>query len=144
VLGTERAKEYIEIINSDLFESKLLVGVKEGSMVPHDPESQRGEALELWKTKGIDPITFFDRLEFPNPRESAKNLYLWQADPIRLFPDLMQEQQQQEAATAEEEAAQQQMTAEQQQVEAQEKAQREQQNKLEQIEFTNQMKQPVL
>jgi hypothetical protein len=96
VLGKEKAREYISIVNSE-FSSKLLVGVKEGSMIPHDPVNKRSEAVELWKDNGIDPITFFDRLEFPNPREAAKNLYLWNADPIRLFPDLLEEQQQQMA-----------------------------------------------
>lgn len=94
VLGKERALEYITLVNSE-FTSKLSIGVKEGSMVPHDPASQRGEALELWAQNGIDPITFFDRLEFPNPREAAKNLYLWMSDPVALFPDLQAQQQQQ-------------------------------------------------
>lgn len=93
VLGAERAQEYISLVNSD-FTSKVMVGVKEGSMIPTDPASQRGEALELWAANGIDPITFFDRLEFPNPRESAKNLYLWMSDPIALFPDLQAQQAQ--------------------------------------------------
>lgn len=96
VIGEERAKEYIQLTN-DEFIKDLTVGVKEGSMVPHDPASKREEAIELWKDHGIDPITFFDRLEFPNPRETAKALYLWNADPIQLFPDLLQQQQQQQA-----------------------------------------------
>ena len=95
VLGKERAQEYITLQSSD-FVSDLTIGVKEGSMIPHDPISQRGEALELWKTNGIDPISFFERLEFPNPRESAKNLYLWQTDPVQLFPELAQQRAQQE------------------------------------------------
>lgn len=100
VLGQERAKEYITLVNTD-FTSDLSIGVKEGSMIPHDPASQRGEALELWAQNGIDPITFFDRLEFPNPRESAKNLYLWMSDPVALFPDLQAEQMQQQAVEQE-------------------------------------------
>lgn len=94
VLGAERAQEYIQLVNTE-FTSKLLVGVKEGSMVPTDPVNQRAEAVELWTQNALDPITFFDRLEFPNPRETAKQLYLWQADPIALFPDLQAAQQQQ-------------------------------------------------
>lgn len=94
VLGAERAQEYVSLVNSE-FTSKLTIGVKEGSMIPHDPASQRGEALELWAQQGIDPISFFDRLEFPNPRESAKNLYLWMSDPVQLFPDLLAQQQEQ-------------------------------------------------
>mgnify|MGYP001602972517 CR=1 FL=1 len=96
VLGKERTQEYISLINTEL-NGKLLIGVKEGSMVPHDPVSNRNEAMELWGQDGIDPITFFDRLEFPNPREAAKNLFLWKSNPIALFPDLMAEQQQQMA-----------------------------------------------
>ena len=93
VIGRERATEYISLINSD-FTTKLLVGVKDGSMIPHDPASERNEAVELMTTGNLDPITFFDKLEFPNPREAAKNLFLWKADPIQLFPDLVQAQQQ--------------------------------------------------
>ena len=92
VIGSERAKEYIELSNKEFY-CNLLVGVKEGSMIPHDPVTKRNEAMDLWATKGIDPITFFDRLEFPNPRESAKNLFLWLSDPIALFPDLAAQQQ---------------------------------------------------
>lgn len=108
VLGSERAKEYISLSSQDL-NTKLLIGVKEGSMIPHDPENQRMEAVALWEANALDPITFFDRLEFPNPRETAKQLYLWQADPIALFPDLVEEQQQklaeEQQMLAEQEAA---------------------------------------
>jgi len=140
VLGTERAKEYISLIN-DEFTSDLLVGVKEGSMIPHDPASQRGEAMELWAQNGIDPITFFDRLEFPNPRESAKNLYLWMSDPVALFPDLQAQQQQQQMLdqkimqTQEELAmAQQQQQGQAQHLQAQQAGAIQHQQKLEQID----------
>mgnify|MGYP001606123383 CR=1 FL=1 len=94
VLGKERSQEYISLVNTELT-GKLLVGVKEGSMVPHDPVTNRNEAMDLWSQDGIDPITFFDRLEFPNPREAAKNLFIWKSNPIALFPDLMAQQQEQ-------------------------------------------------
>lgn len=94
VLGKEKAQEYITLVNSE-FTSKLTVGVKEGSMIPHDPENKRMEAVELYKIGAMDPITLGERLEMPNPREFAKALYLWKADPIALFPDLQQAQQEQ-------------------------------------------------
>jgi hypothetical protein len=135
VLGQERAKEYISLTNTD-FVRRLTIGVKEGSMIPHDPESQRGEALDLWSKNGIDPITFFDRLEFPNPRESAKNLYLWMSDPVALFPDL-QEQQMQEQMLE-------QQIAEEEQALQQEKGAKDgdmaHRQKLEQIAMQNQFK----
>ena len=114
VLGKERAGEYIQLVNSEFGRTKLLVSVKDGSMIPKDPMSQRNEAITLMQAGNMDPITFFDRLEFPNPRESAKQLYLWKANPIALFPDLMAQQQaemmaQQQAQQAQ---AQQQATVE--------------------------------
>jgi hypothetical protein len=120
VLGKERAQEYITLQSSDMT-SALVIGVKEGSMIPHDPASQRGEALELWRTNGIDPISFFEKLEFPNPRESAKNLYLWQSDPVQLFPELAQQaaakqqQEMQQAQMMEQQKAQQEQQAQEQQ-----------------------------
>ena len=95
VVGVERAKEFVEISKAD-FVADLTIGVKEGSMIPRDPLTQRNEAIDLWAAGALDPITFFDRLEFPNPREAAKNLFLWKSDPIMLFPDLAEQMQQQQ------------------------------------------------
>ena len=87
VLGTEDASETIMLHKSDL-NRKLLVSVKEGSMLPQDPLNKRNEAIDLWNAKALDPITLFDRLEFPNPKEMAKNLFLWMSNPAALFPDI--------------------------------------------------------
>ena len=132
VLGKERTQEYVQLTNTD-FTTKLLVSVKEGSMIPHDPVNKRNEAIELWVAQGIDPITFFDRLEFPNPREAAKSLFLWKAYPIALFPDLQQAQQQQMAMQQQQLVQEQQaQSAQQQQIQA-ERSDQEQKNKLQQI-----------
>jgi hypothetical protein len=143
VLGAERAQEYISLVNSE-FIGKLSIGVKEGSMIPHDPASQRGEALELWAQQGIDPITFFDRLEFPNPRESAKNLYLWMSDPVALFPDLqaqqqMQMQMEQQQMMGQDQNAQAQQMQQQAQIDAQQ-ADQGQIHKLQQIHLQGLLK----
>lgn len=95
ILGDDKAKEYIKLSQQD-FTSKVTVGVKDGSMIPVDPESKRQEAMQLWSQKAIDPITFFSRLGFSNPKESAKNLFLWLSDPIQLFPELAQQAAQQQ------------------------------------------------
>lgn len=136
VLGQEQASEHIAIQSSQLTE-KLMVSVKEGSMIPKDPLTKRNEAIDLWGQGALDPVTLFDRLEFPNPREAAKNLYLWKVDPIQLFPDLMAQQQ---AQMAEQQAQEQEMQAEQSEQDQQMRAE-EQDNKLEQIEFNNLTKQ---
>lgn len=137
VLGKERTQEYITLINTDFGTTKLTVGVKDGSMVPHDPVNKRNEALELWAAQGIDPITFFDRLEFPNPRESAKQLFLWKADPIALFPDLQAQQQQQMAQQQQQMANQQGQQVQQQQQAQSNQSNQDHQNKIEQLKVAN-------
>lgn len=79
-----------KIVNTELFGVPLIVSVKEGSLIPKDRLSQRNEAVDLWEAKAIDPITLFERLEFPDPYETAKALYLWQNNPGQLFPDVPQ------------------------------------------------------
>ncbi len=80
VIGAERAREWITIKNSDL-NRKLLVSVKEGSTIPKDPLTQRNEAIDLWGANAIDPITLYEKLDFPNPKEAAEKLVQWQTNP---------------------------------------------------------------
>jgi len=86
IVGQGNAVEYVVLKSAD-FTSKLSVSVKEGSMLPRDPLTRRNEAIDLWGTGGIDPVTFFERLDFPNPKEAAKNLYLWKSNPEALFQE---------------------------------------------------------
>lgn len=84
LMGPNKAAEYVKLKNSDL-NIKLSVSVKDGSMIPKDPVSQREEVVNLWDMKAIDPITFFEKLDFPDPKEAAKRLFLWMSFPISLF-----------------------------------------------------------
>ena len=93
VLGKERAVEYITIKNTDL-NRKFMVTIKEGSMLPKDTMAQRNEAIDLWSAGALDPITLFEKLDFPNPRESARQLFMWQTNPASLFPEIPQPIQQ--------------------------------------------------
>jgi len=92
VVGKDRATEYIKLKN-DQFTTRLTVSVKEGSLVPKDPLTSRNEAIELWNAGALDPITLFERLEDPNPRETAKQLLLYKTNPMALFPELAQQMQ---------------------------------------------------
>lgn len=91
-IGQNGAAEIITIRNAD-FNRRIMVTVKEGTLIPKDPLMQRNEAMDLWSANGIDPITFYKRLDFPNPYESAKQLLTWQMiqqgalPPQALFPD---------------------------------------------------------
>jgi len=89
IVGEERAQEYVSLRQEDL-NRKLLVSVKEGSLIPKDSLTQRNEAVDLWTAGALDPKTLFEQLDFPNPQESAKQLYLWKTNPAALFPGLEQ------------------------------------------------------
>jgi len=88
----EAKGQMISIINTD-FEQPVFVKVKSGSLVPKDPLTQRNEAMDLWSAQAIDPISFFEKLDFPNPQQSAKDLLTWTLiqqgvlPPTVMFPD---------------------------------------------------------
>lgn len=56
----------------------LDVTVKEGSLVPKDPLTQRNEAIDLWSENAIDPRSLYKKLDFPDPDEATNQLILWQ------------------------------------------------------------------
>lgn len=93
VIGKERAKEYISLRKDD-FNTKLIVSVKEGSMIPHDRLTERNAAIELFTAGLLDPITAFEKLDFPNPREAAEKLFKWKQNPESLFANNNQSIQQ--------------------------------------------------
>jgi len=80
ILGKEKSQEFITLTNSDL-DRKLVVSVKEGSLIPRDSLTQRNEAIDLFTAGALSPIELFEKLDFPNPRESAANLVMWQTNP---------------------------------------------------------------
>lgn len=87
IIGAERAREYFTLKN-DKFDSKLVVSVKDGSLIPKDSLTKRNEAIDLFGQGALDPISLFTALDFPNPVESAKKLFMWKSNPMMLFPDM--------------------------------------------------------
>lgn len=92
IIGKDRTAEYISLNSQDLV-TALSVSVKDGSMIPKDPVTQREEVINLWGMQAIDPITFFEKLDFPDPKQSAEQLFMWKADPVLLFPEVAQKMQ---------------------------------------------------
>lgn len=90
IIGKDGAQQVIEYSRSSV-EQGIEISVREGSTLPVDKISQRQEALDLFQQGGIDPITLFEKLEWPDPLESAKRLFLWKNDPLSLFPDLKEQ-----------------------------------------------------
>lgn len=87
VVGPERATQVVSVLNSDLATTRLVVSVKPGSMLPKDEVSEAATASDLASKDLIDPITLYDKLGFPNPKETAKKLWLWKNAPDALFKD---------------------------------------------------------
>lgn len=84
VLGKEKTKEYITLNSQDLTK-RLTVGVKEGSTIPQDSLTKYNQAIDLLTAGLLDPITAFEMMDFPNPKETAEKLLIWQTNPGALF-----------------------------------------------------------
>jgi hypothetical protein len=70
ILGKARAQEYVTL-QAQEFNQKLLVSVKEGSLIPKDPLTTANQAVDLASAGLLDPISMFERLDFPDPIGTA-------------------------------------------------------------------------
>jgi len=66
---------------------KVVVSVKEGSLLPKDSTSLANQALELAGMGKIANIDLYKRLEYPNPEELAANVWLETNAPHLLYRD---------------------------------------------------------
>ncbi len=77
-VGDVAGHELIGIKNSNFPQLKTLnITVKEGSLVPKDPLTQRNEAVDLWSQGAIDPLSLYKKLDFPDPVKATQQLILW-------------------------------------------------------------------
>lgn len=77
--GAVSGMELITLKNTNFLLLKTLsITVKEGSLVPKDPLTQRNEAIDLWSANAIDPLSLYKKLDFPDPSEATQQLILWQ------------------------------------------------------------------
>lgn len=92
MLGQVKAQETATLSKAALeqYTGEVLVSVKEGSMLPQDDLTKANQAVELASAQLLSPIDLYDALDFPDPMETAKNLFMWQNMPQMLFPDLGQ------------------------------------------------------
>lgn len=74
---SQDGEELIRLLNTR-FSKKLNVTVKEGSLIPKDPLTQRNEAIDLWSANAIDPLNLYKKLDFPDPTSATQSLILWQ------------------------------------------------------------------
>lgn len=76
-IGVQDGSETIMLVNQR-FTKSLNITVKEGSLIPKDPLTQRNEAMDLWSANAIDPLSLYKKLDFPDPQQATQNLILWQ------------------------------------------------------------------
>ena len=84
--GTETAQLFTE------YDSEIGISVKEGSMLPKDELTEANQSIDLATAGFLSPIDLYKALDFPDPMETAKNLFMWQNMPQMLFPDVMPQQ----------------------------------------------------
>lgn len=77
--GVIEGSNLVTIKNTDFLAIKQLdITVKDGSLIPKDPLTQRNEAIDLWGANAIDPVNFYKRLDMPDPQGMTQSLILWQ------------------------------------------------------------------
>lgn len=77
--GASDAQTLISIKNEDFLLTKTLdITIKDGSLIPKDPLTQRNEAIDLWSANAIDPLSLYKKLDFPDPVQATNQLILWQ------------------------------------------------------------------
>ena len=93
-MGEMGAQETVAIRNTD-FVVDVTITVKEGSLIPKDPLTERNEAMYLWTAQAIGLPELYSKLDFADPMESAKQTLMWQMveqgklPPQALFPDFV-------------------------------------------------------
>ena len=86
-IGTDKTESFIELTNDQFPDSQLLVSVKEGSLLPKDELVQANQAIEMSRAGLIDPLSLFEKLDFPDSQKSTERLYLWNTAPELLIED---------------------------------------------------------
>ena len=81
ILGEEGAVEFLRL-NRDDIEPYIEIIVKSGDTLPMDKMSLRNEAVQLWQLGALDPVTLFERLEFPNPAKASERLVAWKSGKL--------------------------------------------------------------
>lgn len=84
-LGGERATETIELMRDDVQEG-VEVRVIPGQVLPEDRFYRAERAAEDAKAGVLDPLTYFETVGgYDNPKEVAKRLVMWKANPFSII-----------------------------------------------------------
>lgn len=87
IVGNNGAVQYSKISNKDLFDRKVTVSVKEGSLIPKDTLTLANQAIDLYGAGAMDLISLYEALDYPNPEESAKRAFKHINMPQELYAE---------------------------------------------------------
>lgn len=80
IIGEVGGRDWVELSNADL-PDRMLVSVKEGSLIPDDPLTKANQAIDLWSAGAIGPVALHKRLGDANPQKTAEELVTWKMNP---------------------------------------------------------------
>lgn len=86
LLGQEAGIQTTQLFMN--YQSEIGISVKEGSMLPKDELTEANQSIDLATAGLLSPIDLYKALDFPDPMETAKNLFMWQNMPQMMFPDV--------------------------------------------------------
>lgn len=96
IMGNGAAVSYIGLQMSDE-ERRFIVTVSPNSMKPKDEVTEQNLSIQLADGGWLDPLTLFERLDDPDPQETAEKVTLFRTNPqayfTKYFPESAQEQQ---------------------------------------------------
>ncbi len=105
ILGRGNALQYITLQQGDLTE-KIIVSVAPNSMKPKDEITEQNLSIDLWNAHALDPLSLFERLNDPDPKETAARVVMWTTNPqqyaMTYFPESAPQQLPGQGAAAEE------------------------------------------
>lgn len=91
ILGKDGTIEFLNF-NQEGIEQGATIDVKDGMPNTFDPIQRSNQAIQLWQLGAIDPITFFERLEFPDPEETAQKLLAWKQGELLMESEIRQQE----------------------------------------------------
>ena len=78
MLGDEGATAYLKFSQNDVEDGQEVIVKSELTV---DKATQRENALQRLQSGLSDPISFFEEMDMPNPKEKARMMILYQTDP---------------------------------------------------------------
>lgn len=99
IVGQGNAISYVGIVNSDI-NRQFVVSVSPNSMAPKDEVSVQNQAVSLFTGHSLDPLSLFQKLDFPDPKETALKTAIWITNPQQYIAQFLGDGQQQQGQPA--------------------------------------------